>query len=706
MEPPDAQTSDLEPPDGPINPSNATRRSAVKNVLSALNGWQAVPAFIIALYLFLGVFGPTLAPFNPEMSDLKHRFCPPLAIDALTTSISSASDCSATNVFGTDQIGRDIFSRLLHGARTSLWVVGLSVFTGTAVGSVVGAVVNGWRRKLRLVSYGVAIFTIVPFAVFVFAQPHSLYIYGVINSAVGSNAVDWSAVVALSSFSAVLTFVLVAVAYRYDEACRVSWVSEVDAADRASSFCEIHRRQIVALAPWIGLAAIANSALVFLGSGSQAYLLSAITWSFEWEYLLEHIGMFSALLPMVLFPIAFVTFGAWWFVRHVRDRFKTISEVSSGSEDKVDDGGEELAIDVSTPTDRCPDSVESGPLGNDVLIDSSSIAKRRRWIVVIIAITAAIAALRFGGAEVVPVVRELAQDSYQSASTVSRQGWVEASNCATEMSSRVMTFRALPPEEQEIKASQRCLELYFEHRNAPTHRLTIDYALQFVPQTLTLALIATVVSTAVWVVTSASANVVRRTITACLILVALLGLMLTFGSGVWTLVVLQWIDPVISVTHDKSMATSRALNIVRDFSVALGVTYLMIAILKPNLRLGKTVPKINVLSNWSSFFVPCILHTSGFLIVFHYHFPANFLFLDEHLGVIVNPSEEVYISSRSLVRYWIWTYWFALIGYAAIVLGFFAAGIWGFRRFVASDLYGVDSTLVSPDNPSQDADPT
>ena len=40
--------------------------------------------------------------------------------------------------------------------------------------------------------------------------------------------------------------------------------------------------------------------------------------------------MFSALLPMVLFPTAFVIFGVWWFVRHVqgRNRFKTTSEVS------------------------------------------------------------------------------------------------------------------------------------------------------------------------------------------------------------------------------------------------------------------------------------------------------------------------------------------------------------------------------------------
>ncbi len=699
MQPIDSDCSDPDPQHEPSKPDSATWLGAMKNGLSGLKGWQAIPAAVIALYFFLGIFGPSLAPFDPEMSDLKNRFCPPLAIDAFTTSISPASDCSATNVFGTDQIGRDIFSGLLHGARTSLWVVGLSVFIGTAVGSVVGAVVNGWRRKPRMVLYAIALVTVVPFAIFVFAQPHSLYIYGVIDSELASGTVDWSAVIALSSFSAVLALAIVTVAYRYDEECRGSWfreVSRADSEDRGNSFCGLLHKQIVVLAPWIGLATIANAALVFLGSGSQAYLSPAITWSFEWEYLLEHIGMFSALLPMVLFPTAFVTFGVWWFVRHVEGRLKTTSEVSSGSE--------ELAGEVSEPTDEDSDNAESGQLGNDdddALIDSGSSAKRWRLILVVFAIVAAIAAIRFGVAEAVPIVRELAQGSYgnyQSAQVLSLQGRIEALDCANQMSSRVMTLRTVPPEDLEIEASQRCLDRYFQHRNAPTHRLTIDYALQFVPQTLTLGLIAAIVSAIMWVAISASANAMRRTVTACVALVTLLGLMLTFDPGVWTLVILQWIDPVISVTHDKSMATSRVLNIVRDFSVALGVSYLTIAIVKPTFRLGKTVPKIDALSDLGSFIVPCVMLTAGLLIVFHYRFPAIFLFLDEQLGVIVNPTEEFYFSSNSLAGYWLWTYWFALIGYAAIVVGFFYAAMSGFSRY--SDENRDSDTVEMPTNPA------
>ncbi len=415
--------------------------------------------------------------------------------------------------------------------------------------------------------------------------------------------------------------------------------------------------------------------------------------------------MFSALLPMVLFPTAFVTFGVWWFVRHVKGRLKTTSEVSSGSD--------EFAVEVSEPTNEDSDRAESGQLGNDgddALIGSGSSDKSWRLILAVFAIVAAIAAVRFGVAETIPFIRELAQDSYgsyQSAQSLSLQGQAEALDCADQMSAKVRTLRTLPPEDLEIEASQRCLDRYFQHRNAPTHRLTIGYALRFVTQTLTLGLIAAIVSAAMWVATSTSAIAVRRTVTACVFLVTLLGLTLTFGSGVWPVAVLQWIDPVVSVTHNKGMATSRILGIVRDFSVALGVSYLTIAIVKPTFRLGKTVPKIDALSDLGSFIMPCVMLTAGLLIVFHYRFPAIFLFSDEILGVIVNPSEEFYFSPIPLARYWLWTYWFALIGYAAIVVGFFYAAMSGFSRY-ARDRHDSEEAEapISPDSPSQDADPT
>ena len=95
-------------------------------------------------------------------------------------------------------------------------------------------------------------------------------------------------------------------------------------------------------------------------------------------------------------------------------------------------------------------------------------------------------------------------------------------------------------------------------------------------------------------------------------------------------------------------------------------------------------------------------------MVFHYPFPSLLLIIDNQLAVIANASERATLSIRqsSLFQNWLWTYWFALIGYAAIVFACFATAIWGFRRFLRGDPNGVDQTLVSPDNPSEASGPT
>ena len=683
MQPINSDYSDPDPPNSSVEPESATWRGAIKNGLLGLNGWQAVPTIIIALYVFLGTFGPSLAPFDPQMSNLKNRLCPPLAIDALNSSNSPpsrASDCRATNILGTDQIGRDVFSRLLHGARSSLSVVGPSVFNGTVVGVVIGALVNGWRRRPRLVAYAIWSFTIVPFAIFVFGQPHTLYIFGVIESVSVETAVDWSAVLTLSSFSAVLTFALVAVAYQYDVTCRRSWFSQVDAEVASHGCCQLMHKQIVTLAPWIGLAAFANAALVFLRSGSEAYLSSRITWSFEREYLFDHIGMFSQFVPMVLFPIAFVTFGTWWFVRHIQGRFIASTTASLESSQSVYDGSEELSTEKEA---KHIESRSSDNDGNDASTDTPSSVKRWRWALVVIAIVAAAAVVRFGVAEAVPVVRELTQESsgdYQRASAKSLQGRQEVLRCAQELSSRLMTLRASPVEQPGVESSQHCLDLYLEHRNAPSHRLTIDFALHFLSQTLTLALAASIVSAVLWTTALASTRAVKRTVEVFVALVTVIGLTMTFGIAGWSLIISYGFYTFDLVIYDKWTAITSILVIFRNFSVALGISYLTIAIVKPAIRFGKPVLKFEVLSDWAFIFVPCVMLTSGLLIVLHYHFPTIHLFLDEQMGVIVNPTEELYISSFSLVRYWLWTYWFALIGYAAIVFGFFATAIWGIGR--------------------------
>lgn len=86
---------------------------------------------ILATYVVAAVVAPWLAPYDP------------LALNAGDELVSP----SATYLLGTDELGRDILSRIIFGARTSLLVGVLAVAVGASVGGASGLVsgyVGGW----------------------------------------------------------------------------------------------------------------------------------------------------------------------------------------------------------------------------------------------------------------------------------------------------------------------------------------------------------------------------------------------------------------------------------------------------------------------------------------------------------------------------------------------------------------------------------
>ena len=88
-------------------------------------------AILLTIFVLAGVFAPLLAPYDPLQLDLDAR------LQAPTTH----------HWFGTDELGRDIFSRCIYGARISLSVatsvVILSLFLGLLIGSLAGFY-GGW----------------------------------------------------------------------------------------------------------------------------------------------------------------------------------------------------------------------------------------------------------------------------------------------------------------------------------------------------------------------------------------------------------------------------------------------------------------------------------------------------------------------------------------------------------------------------------
>ncbi|MGW4746576.1 ABC transporter permease [Streptomyces sp. NPDC004290] len=88
----------------------------------------AVSVAVLALLVLVAVLAPVLAPYDPEALDLS----------------ASLVGTTGDHPLGTDQSGRDVLSRLLHGARTGLLGPLLVVAVSTLLGTVLG-VLAAWR---------------------------------------------------------------------------------------------------------------------------------------------------------------------------------------------------------------------------------------------------------------------------------------------------------------------------------------------------------------------------------------------------------------------------------------------------------------------------------------------------------------------------------------------------------------------------------
>jgi peptide/nickel transport system permease protein len=108
-----------------------------RRVAIRLSGLPLIPIAILVIISFLAIFANVLAPHNPEVGSLTARFRPPVW----------QTGGSAEHLLGTDQLGRDVLSRLIFGARVSM-VVGITAVLvagvlGTALGIVAGYI-GGW----------------------------------------------------------------------------------------------------------------------------------------------------------------------------------------------------------------------------------------------------------------------------------------------------------------------------------------------------------------------------------------------------------------------------------------------------------------------------------------------------------------------------------------------------------------------------------
>jgi peptide/nickel transport system permease protein len=91
---------------------------------SAESPLNIVALGIIALFIFLCIFGDLLAPYDPLQPAIEDKLLGP----------------STAHIFGTDEIGRDILSRVMSGAKYSLGIAALILIISIPIGVVIGAV--------------------------------------------------------------------------------------------------------------------------------------------------------------------------------------------------------------------------------------------------------------------------------------------------------------------------------------------------------------------------------------------------------------------------------------------------------------------------------------------------------------------------------------------------------------------------------------
>src|SRR5262249_40136836 len=112
---------------GPETPLRAVLRLITRR-------YPIVPLLVIVTFIFLALFGSSFAPFDPIKQDLSMRLAPPAWMPAGT----------ADHLLGTDELGRDLVSRLMVGAKASLVVAVAALLLGGLLGGLIG-VVSGYK---------------------------------------------------------------------------------------------------------------------------------------------------------------------------------------------------------------------------------------------------------------------------------------------------------------------------------------------------------------------------------------------------------------------------------------------------------------------------------------------------------------------------------------------------------------------------------
>ncbi len=131
---------------------------------------------VVILLVLIAIFAPFLAPYDPDIQNLSIKLQTP----------------NAEHLFGTDEFGRDILSRIIYGCRVSLSIGIISQIIASVIGYVMGVCAGYFGGKVdAVISFVIQVFSSFPFLLFAMAVMFILG-PGLINLYIALGLLAWA----------------------------------------------------------------------------------------------------------------------------------------------------------------------------------------------------------------------------------------------------------------------------------------------------------------------------------------------------------------------------------------------------------------------------------------------------------------------------------------------------------------------------------
>ena len=156
------------------------KTTGLQDSLYVLRRWPLVPFFILAVLVVCALFAPWLAPHDPEADQLRAviaspAWYPPCEDGQISNKVQSCNTNGIplgraekvyTFFLGADQLGRDLLSRIIYGARISLTFASIAIAVGVVVGTTLGLVAGYYGGLVdELVMRFTDVFTALPYII-------------------------------------------------------------------------------------------------------------------------------------------------------------------------------------------------------------------------------------------------------------------------------------------------------------------------------------------------------------------------------------------------------------------------------------------------------------------------------------------------------------------------------------------------------------